>query len=75
MSADIDEVEIEGDMIRLGQFLKYASLLETGGEAKLVIADGEVFVNGEVELRRGRQLRDGDIVEVGGLAARVRATS
>lgn len=59
-------------MIRLGQFLKYADLIETGGEAKGVIADGLVAVNGEIEFRRGRQLHDGDIVDVGGLAARVR---
>lgn len=57
--------------IRLGQFLKLANLLESGAEAKSVIADGEVLVNGEAELRRGRLLRDGDVVEVFGMAARV----
>lgn len=59
-------------MIRLGQFLKYADLIETGGEAKGVIVEGLVAVNGETEFRRGRQLHDGDIVDVGGMAARVR---
>lgn len=43
-------------MIRLGQFLKLADLIETGGEAKIVIASGDVTVNGEVDIRRGRQL-------------------
>lgn len=71
MSSDVDdniaEVEVEGEMIRLGQFLKYADLIETGGDAKAVLADGDVFVNGEVEVRRGRQLHDGDIVDVDGV--------
>ena len=49
----------------LGQALKAASLVGTGGEAKVVIQAGEVSVNGEVETRRGRRLREGDVVEVG----------
>lgn len=69
MSAEIEEVLVSGDMIRLGQFLKYASLIETGGDAKAVLADGEVLVNGEVEDRRGRQLKAGDTVEVYGTVA------
>ncbi len=64
-------VPIRDESIRLGQFLKLANLVETGAEAKPVIADGAVRVNGEVELRRGRQLREGDVVELGGVAARV----
>jgi ribosome-associated protein len=67
------DVPIDGDMIRLGQFLKLADLIETGGEAKIVIASGEVTVNGEVDLRRGRQLHPGDVVEVLGRSARVAA--
>ncbi|MGJ3507768.1 RNA-binding S4 domain-containing protein [Enemella sp. A6] len=51
-------------MIRLGQFLKYAGIVETGGEARELIADGRVSVDGEVETRRGRQLREGMVVEV-----------
>lgn len=47
----------------LGQALKAASLVGTGGEAKVVIQAGEVSVNGEVETRRGRRLRAGDVVE------------
>ncbi|GAA1620766.1 RNA-binding S4 domain-containing protein [Catellatospora bangladeshensis] len=58
------DVPIRDDMIRLGQFLKLAGVIETGGEAKLRIADGDVTVNGEVELRRGRQLHRGDTVVI-----------
>jgi ribosome-associated protein len=65
------EVAIGSDMIRLGQFLKLADLIETGGEAKLVIADGEVKVNGETDTRRGRQLHPGDVVAVNGNSAKV----
>lgn len=54
------------DRIRLGQFLKWVSLVGTGGEAKILIQQGEVLVNGEVETRRGRQLHPGDRVEVTG---------
>ena len=49
----------------LGQALKVASLVGSGGEAKVVIQAGEVLVNGEVETRRGRKLHQGDVVEVG----------
>lgn len=49
----------------LGQALKIWGLVGTGGEAKVLIQYGEVRVNGEVETRRGRRLRDGDVVEVG----------
>ena len=51
--------------IRLGQFLKLAGFVATGGEAKRVIQSGEVLVNDQVETRRKRQLRDGDAVTVG----------
>ena len=66
----IDDVPIREEMIRLGQFLKLANLVEHGGEAKEVIAAGEVQVNGEVDTRRGRQLHVGDVVELRGQAAR-----
>ena len=49
----------------LGQALKAASVVGSGGEAKVLIQAGEVFVNGEVETRRGRKLYEGDVVEVG----------
>jgi ribosome-associated protein len=65
------DVRIDGDMIRLGQFLKIADLVDTGGEGKILITSGDVRVNGEVDLRRGRQLHPGDVVEVRGRTARV----
>ena len=49
----------------LGQALKVASIVGSGGEAKVLIQAGEVLVNGEVETRRGRRLQEGDVVEVG----------
>nr|WP_296771641.1 RNA-binding S4 domain-containing protein [Rhodococcus sp. (in: high G+C Gram-positive bacteria)] len=70
--ADAFEVPIRDESIRLGQFLKLASLIESGAEAKSFIADGLVSVNGEVDLRRGRQLHEGDVVSIeGGPSARV----
>lgn len=65
------DVPIRDESIRLGQFLKLANLVESGADAKPVIADGAVRVNGEVETRRGRQLRPGDEVSLGGVTARV----
>jgi len=52
--------------IRLDQFLQIKGIAQTGGHAKLLIQDGEVFVNGEVEMRRRRKLIAGDIVSVDG---------
>nr|WP_219635684.1 RNA-binding S4 domain-containing protein [Nocardioides ungokensis] len=65
------DVPIRDESIRLGQFLKLANLVESGAEAKPLIADGAVEVNGEVETRRGRQLVLGDVVTLGGQSARV----
>ncbi|KGF15446.1 RNA-binding S4 domain-containing protein [Corynebacterium freneyi] len=65
------DVAIRDESIRLGQFLKLANLVETGGLAKEVIAEGQVQVNGDVDTRRGRQLRAGDVVTVAGVSARV----
>ncbi|MFE3257757.1 RNA-binding S4 domain-containing protein [Nocardia sp. NPDC059091] len=70
MSDPVD-VPIEDDVIRLGQFLKLANLIDSGSEAKTVIAQGLVRVNDEVELRRGRQLHAGDVVALAGHKARV----
>jgi ribosome-associated protein len=53
-------------VIRLNDFLKWSGLVGTGGEAKLHIQSGEVFVNGEVEIRRRKQLAIGDVVELMG---------
>ncbi|RNE48199.1 RNA-binding S4 domain-containing protein [Corynebacterium alimapuense] len=67
------EVAISGETIKLGQFIKLASLVATGGEAKEAIAAGQVSVNGEVDTRRGKTLRVGDLVCVAGSCARVSA--
>jgi ribosome-associated protein len=64
-------IEIEGDTIRLGQLLKLAGAASGGADAKAFIANGQVTVNGEIELRRGRQLHPGDVVGVGTDALRV----
>ena len=60
------QVIVRDGVIRLGQFLKLAGVVETGGEAKARIQEGEAMVNGEVETRRGRQLVPGDLVEFAG---------
>ena len=60
------DVEIRGEMIRLGQFLKFAGIADSGAEARALLDDGTVAVNGEPEARRGRQLHRGDVVAVGG---------
>ena len=60
----VDDVECDlGSKLTLGQFLKLASLLDSGAEAKDAVAAGAVSVNGEVDVRRGRGLADGDVVE------------
>ena len=51
-------------MIRLGQLLKLGGVVESGAEGKDLLAGEEVLVNGNVETRRGRQLHEGDVVEV-----------
>ena len=53
----------EDEFIKLGQALKKASLVGSGVDAKMVIQDGQVTVNGQVEVQRGKKLHDGDIVE------------
>jgi ribosome-associated protein len=64
-------VVIRDDVIRLGQFLKLADMVDVGSDAKPLLADGLVSVNGEVEVRRGRQLVRGDVVTLAGQAAQV----
>lgn len=59
-------IPIETESIRLSQLLKLASVVQDGAEAKFRIANREVRVNGEVEIRRGRKLRVGNLVEVDG---------
>lgn len=59
-------VTLRDESIRLGQFLKLADLVDTGADAKGLLAQGLVRVNGDVETRRGRQLVSGDVVECAG---------
>ncbi len=71
MENQVQDVPIRDDSIRLGQFLKLANLIDSGSDAKELMIQGAVTVNGEVETRRGRQLVAGDLVALGGLRARV----
>ena len=68
---DPRDVAIREQTIRLGQLLKLAGLADSGSEARALVQDGAVTVNGEVDTRRGRQLQRGDIVAVGGESVRV----
>ena len=58
------EIEIRDEFIKLGQALKLSGIAENGAQAKFMIEEGDVLVNGEEELRRGRKLYDGDIIRV-----------
>jgi len=60
----LKKVQINTDEIKLDQFLKWANIASTGGEAKYLIQAGEILVNGVVENRRGRKLKINDIIEV-----------
>ena len=59
-------IKLIGEYIKLGQALKAAHLVDLGSDAKEAVQNGEVFVNGEVDFRRGRKLYPGDIVEYDG---------
>ncbi len=59
-------IKLRDEFIKLGQALKAANLVEDGVEAKYVIQDGEVLVNGEPDTRRGRKLYDGDVISYQG---------
>jgi ribosome-associated protein len=61
--------------IKLDSFLKWQNLVDTGGQAKLMIQDGQIRVNNKVETRRGRKLVDGDKVTVGGRTVVVKLQS
>lgn len=67
----MDTVAISTDTIRLGQLLKLAGLVDSGSDAKFLLAGGGVLVNGEPEDRRGRQLRAGDVVTVAATSVEV----
>ena len=61
-----ETIQITTEFIKLDSLLKFSNLVMTGGEAKNIILDGEVTVNGEVCTMRGKKIRPGDVVEVGG---------
>ncbi|EFQ83969.1 S4 domain protein [Aeromicrobium marinum DSM 15272] len=64
MTDDTETVSITGDMIRLGQLLKFADVAESGAQAAAIIGSGDVSVDGETETRRGRQLTRGAVVQI-----------
>ena len=69
----METISITTEFIKLDAFLKFAGMVGTGGEAKIRIAEGEVLVNGEVCTMRGKKLRAGDIVSLGGEEIQVTA--
>ena len=70
-SREMEELKLKDDYIKLGQALKAANLVDSGVMAKLVVQDGLVSVNGEVETRRGKKLTDGDIVSFEGETVKI----
>ena len=65
------EIKIETEFIKLDALLKFANLVSSGGEAKIRIAEGEVLVNGEICTMRGKKIRPGDTVELGGESVQI----
>ena len=60
MNKKIKEIKIDSEFITLGQFLKFADVISTGGEAKVFLSQNDVYINDELDVRRGRKLRSGD---------------
>ena len=69
----MNQIKIKDEYIKLGQALKLAGMVGSGVEAKVVIQDGQVLVNGEVELQRGKKLHPGDIFSFDGEEAQIQA--
>ena len=69
----MNQIKIKDEYIKLGQALKLAGMVGSGVEAKVVIQDGQVLVNGEVELQRGKKLHPGDIFSFNGEEAQIEA--
>ena len=67
----MEKIEIRTEFIKLDSFLKYAAVCGSGGEAKVIVEDGQVTVNGELCTMRGRKLRPGDEISVGGKSFQV----
>jgi ribosome-associated protein len=71
----VQDVPIRGRMIKLGQLLKLAAVIDSGAEVKALLSAEPVWVNGDIETRRGRQLFAGDVVRVAGRELRVTAAT
>ena len=71
--SEVVTCSISTEYIELAQLLKFMNLCETGGEAKYAIQNGEVLQNGEVETRRSRKIRPGDVVAYAGVTIHVQA--
>ena len=69
----MNQIIIKDEYIKLGQALKLAGMVSSGVEAKIVIQDGQVLVNGAVELQRGKKLHPGDIFSFNGEEAQIQA--
>ena len=67
------EITIRDEFIKLGQLLKLAGIAGSGIDAKIMIENGEVMVNGETELRRGKKIREGDVVAADGTTITVKS--
>ena len=67
----MQEIKVRDEFIKLGQALKASNLVSSGVEAKLVIQDGQVEVNGEVDTRRGRKLVPGDVITFDGKSVKI----
>lgn len=63
----MNELLIDKEFVTLGQLLKMTDAIDSGGMAKWFLAENQVYVNGEVESRRGRKIKDGDIVNIPGV--------
>ena len=62
----MEKIKIESDFIKLDQFLKFAGVVQTGGQAKILIRQEDILVNNEICTKRGKKLRIDDIIEIKG---------
>jgi ribosome-associated protein len=61
-----EKIKLETEFITLGQFLKVADIIQSGGMAKWFLSEHDIFINGEQDQRRGRKLRSGDKIQIAG---------
>lgn len=69
---DIEEIEIYQEPIELYKLLKFANLVMSGGEAKLVIEEGLIYLNGELETRKAKKIYEGDLIDFEGQLLKVK---